>query len=117
MLDTLYTSCVASVGLFKARPLPTRPRSREARIHIRREPDELSRRRRSALRTSGIFPTTSMPGITSLGRKACAVPEARQRGHPPIRAALSRDFAMFGAGGLMGFRAAGSMLIGMILNF
>ena len=38
--------------------------------------------------------------------------DIRQLGAPP-----ALDLAMFGAGGLMGIRTAGSLLLGAVLNF
>ncbi len=118
VLDTLYTSA-AAVGVFKAKALAIAAIvagfvsfiSGEAYMRLIQEkwlgfasawhlPHNLDGWY-YWLVEKGVAPMPSIGGV-----------ELRQIGVSP-----ALDLAMFGAGGLMGIRAATSMLIGMIINF
>jgi len=119
VLDTLYTSH-ASVGIFKAKALAIAGRyCRRAQVHLRREHHDLppveghgSQALLAPLRAIW------MPGTTRWSRRAfspcpgLAQVDIRQLGLSP-----TWNLAMFGAGGLMGIRAASSMMLGLVLNF
>ncbi len=118
VLDTLYTS-KAAVGLFKAKVLAiaaaigagvTLVTGQNIMQYVQmkviglksfwRFPPELDHWYYK-LAEKGYLPIPKLAGV-----------DIRQLG-----LTASIDLAMFGAGGLMGFRAATSMLIGMIINF
>lgn len=118
VLDTLYTS-KAAVGLFKAKVLAiagavgavvTLVTGRNIMAYVQtkvfglasywRYPPELDHWYYK-LAEKGYLPIPKLAGV-----------DIRQYG-----LTTSIDLAMFGAGGLMGFRAATSMLIGMVINF
>lgn len=118
VLDTLYTSD-PSVGLFKARALGLAAlvagglkfisgenimRYLQEKVlglkHAWHLPEQLFAWY-YALADKGKLPIPKLANV-----------DIRQLGLTP-----AMDFAMFGAGGLMGIRAASSMFIGMIINF
>ena len=63
-------------------------------------------------------PRTWTPGTTGSSRRACApMPQLASVDIRQLALSPALDLAMFGAGGLMGIRAAGSLLLGHVLNF
>lgn len=118
VLDTLYTS-KAAVGLFKAKVLAISAAIGASVTLITGE-------------NIMNYVQTKVFGLASYWRYPPGLDhwyyKLAEKGHLPIPKLAnvdirqlgltsSIDLAMFGAGGLMGFRAATSMLIGMIINF
>ncbi len=119
VLDTLYTSASAAVGLFKAKALALAAALAGGLTFISGE----SYMRLVQTRVLGLKGHWSLPhNLDALYYWMVAkgwAPIPRLAGVDIRQLALSpaMDLAMFGAGGLMGIRAASSMLIGMALNF
>ena len=118
VLDTLYTSD-AAVGLFKARALGWAAAIAGSISFVSGE----SYMKWIQVKLMGLKTAWHLPReldtwyYALVDRGLAAVPriggiDIRQLA---LRPAL--DWAMFGAGGLMGIRTAGSMLVGMLVNF
>lgn len=118
VLDTLYTSD-ASVGLFKARALALAGALAGGITFLSGENlMKLVQERWLGLAKAWHLPHNLDQWWYDLAEKG-VVPIPRLANVDLRQLALSPtlDLAMIGAGGLMGIRAASSMLIGMILNF
>jgi uncharacterized oligopeptide transporter (OPT) family protein len=116
VLDTLYTSS-ASVGLFKAKALAVSAAIAGFVSFISGEEYmKLIQEKWIGLKSSWHLPHNLDAWYYDLMPKAwwpkLAGVEIRQFGLSP-----ALDLAMFGAGGLMGLRTTGSMMIGMLVNF
>jgi uncharacterized oligopeptide transporter (OPT) family protein len=118
VLDTLYTSS-ASVGLFKAKALAVSAVAAGFVSFISGESYmKLIQEKWIGLKSSWHLPHNLDEWYYKLADKGwvpipkLASVDIRQLGLSP-----ALDLAMFGAGGIMGIRTAGSLLIGMIVNF
>jgi OPT family oligopeptide transporter len=118
VLDTLYTSS-ASVGLFKARTLAFAALIAGSLKFITGE-NLMNYLQTHILRLKGFWhlPENLDAWWYALAAKG-RLPIPRLAGVDIRQLGLTAtmDLAMFGAGGLMGWRPAVSMLVGMILNF
>jgi uncharacterized oligopeptide transporter (OPT) family protein len=118
VLDTLYSSG-AAVGLFKARALAIAA-SVSGFVSFISGPAymKLIQEKWLGLKSSWHLPHNLDEWYYKLAEKGhlpiprLANVDIRQLGLSP-----ALDLAMFGAGGLMGVRAAASMMLGMVLNF
>jgi uncharacterized oligopeptide transporter (OPT) family protein len=118
VLDTLYTSH-ASVGLFKAKALAYAALIAGGLKFISGE----NIMRFLQTRVMGLKNAWHLPenlfawyyGLADKGR--LPIPKLANVDIRELGLTATMDLAMFGAGGLMGIRAAVSMLVGMILNF
>jgi uncharacterized oligopeptide transporter (OPT) family protein len=118
VLDTLYSSA-AAVGLFKARALAISAGLAGGITFLSGENyQKWIQERLLGLRSSWHLPHHLDAWWYGLAEKG-VVPVPRLANVDLRQLALSPalDLAMFGAGGLMGIRAATSMMIGMLLNF
>ncbi|MDX2147477.1 MAG: OPT/YSL family transporter [Planctomycetota bacterium] len=116
VLDTLYTSA-AAVGIFKAKALALAAGVAGGIQFISGEAYmKLIQEKWLGIKEAIVLPHTFDPIYAWLAKEGA---EPRLAGvtfkNLGINPAL--DLAMIGAGGLMGIRAASSMLIGMVLNF
>ena len=118
VLDTLYTS-KAAVGLFKARVLAISAAIGSSVTLVTGENImNYVQTRLFGLKSFWNFPPDINHWYYKLAdRGVLPIPRLANVDIRQLGLTSSIDLAMFGAGGLMGFRAATSMLIGMIINF
>lgn len=118
VLDTLYTS-KAAVGLFKAKVLAISAAiGSSVTLITGQNIMNYVQTKLFGLKSFWNFPAEIDHWYYKLAEKG-SVPIPKLAGVDIRQLGLtsSIDLAMFGAGGLMGFRAAASMLVGMIINF
>jgi len=118
VLDTLYSS-KAAVGLFKAKALAISAAIGSfGTIIAGKNIMQYVQTKLLGLKSFWYYPPDLDHWYYKLAEKG-VLPIPRLAGVDIRQLGLtsSIDLAMFGAGGLMGFRAATSMLIGMIVNF
>ena len=119
VLDALYERAGAATGMFKARVLSAAAALAGAVSFVSGEHYmRLLQEKWLALQSSWHLPTHLDAGYYALVEKGLA-PLPKLAGVDIRQLALSPtlDFAMIGAGGLMGIRAAASLLAGAALNF
>ena len=113
VLDTLYTA-EAKVGLFKAKALAITAGSAGLLKFITGE----SLMRLVQVKALGLKKFWYLPeSIDEIAYRWLVTPRITGVPIDQLGLSLSLDMAMFGAGGLMGIRAATSMFLGMLLNY
>ncbi len=118
VLDTLYTS-KAAVGLFKAKVLAIAAAiGASVTLITGQNIMNYLQTKVFGLKSYWRFPPEIDHWYYKLADKGILpIPKLADVDIRQLGLTSSIDLAMFGAGGLMGFRAATSMLIGMIINF
>jgi len=119
VLDTLYTSAAEATGMFKAKALGVAALLAGGVTMLMGENFmRLVQQKWLGLKSAWVLPHSLDGWYYSLVEKGLA-PLPRLAGVDIRQLALSPgvDFAMFGAGGLMGIRTGVSLLVGMIANF
>ncbi len=120
VLDTLYDKTAAAAGMLKARVLARRRgRGRQRQFPVGRELHEARAGEMAGpavcLAPADELSTAGITGSWSAATHRCRRSSVWMSASSALTPAV--DFAMIGAGGLMGIRAAGSLLLGAVLNF
>jgi uncharacterized oligopeptide transporter (OPT) family protein len=119
VLDTLYTSAAEATGMFKAKALGVAALAAGGASMLMGENFmRLIQQKWLGLGSAWVLPHSLDGWYYALVEKGLA-PLPRLAGVDVRQLALSPgvDFAMFGAGGLMGIRTGVSLLVGMIANY